>query len=176
MTDAYLGEVQIFGFNFAPEGWAFCTGQLMPLQQYSALFSLLGVTYGGNGTSNFALPNLQDQTVCAVGQGPGLTDRELGSQTGSMTVALQTNEIPSHNHGLNLFPQNNASERHASPLPGDALVVPPFPTFATGNPVASKGFSASLLPAGGGQPHPNDQPYLSLNFCIALGGAFPTRP
>lgn len=176
MTDAYVGEVQLFGFNFAPLNWAFCAGQIMPITQNTPLFSLLGALYGGNGTSTFGLPNLQGQTVCSVGQGPGLTQRDLASETGSMGVTLQTGEIPSHNHPVNLYPQNTVALRHATPLPNDALVSPSFAAFVPANPPSNGVFSAFTLPSMGGQPHENAQPYLALNFCIALQGTFPARP
>lgn len=176
MSEPFLGQIQIFGFGFAPAHWAQCAGQILPLSQNTALFSLLGTLYGGDGKTNFGLPNFNGSAACATGQGPGLTQRELGVPFGSETVSLLTSEMPAHNHGFNLVNQA-AAKRHGVPVSGDALSAPgSYKPFAT-NATASGNFPATVItPAGDGQPHANQQPYLAMNFCIALSGVFPQRP
>jgi microcystin-dependent protein len=172
--DPFVAEIRIFPFNFAPKGWAFCDGQILPLSQNTALFSLLGTTYGGDGKSNFALPNMQGNAPMHPGQGPGLSLHDLGETGGSDTVTLLESEIPSHSHGV--VAAANA-----------ALIKLPAPTVSlarskNGNaylstaaqPYVSMSDSA-IAPAGGDQPHNNMQPYLTLNFCIALQGVYPPR-
>jgi microcystin-dependent protein len=178
MSEPFLGEIQLFGFNYAPSGWALCNGQIMPLQQYTALFSLLGVNYGGNGTSNFGLPNLQGQAACATGQAPGLQPYVVGETFGVESVALQYNDIPAHKHVANVFNQPTTANRFGSPSADNALIIPanfgPFTTENTANGV----FPPQMLGpnSGGGLPHENRQPFLALNFSIALAGDFPARP
>jgi microcystin-dependent protein len=172
MADPFVAEIRIFPFNFAPKGWAFCDGQLLPLSQNTALFSLLGTTYGGNGKSNFALPKLQGNAPMHPGQGPGLSHHDLGETGGSETVALLQSEIPAHTHAC-----------RASSDPGDLQGPSPARTiarsangFAYVTGPATVAMAAEVLsPAGGDQPHNNLQPYLTLNFCIALQGVFPPR-
>jgi microcystin-dependent protein len=174
MADPFVAEVRIFPFNFAPKGWAFCDGQLMPLSQNTALFSLLGTTYGGNGKSNFALPDVQGRAVMHPGQGPGLSLHDLGETGGSEAVTLLESELPTHPHTL-----------RANPNLGDTPVPAPNVSLArpgtinvyqtTTNANLSAMAAESLAPAGGDQPHNNMQPYLTLNFCIALQGVFPPR-
>src|SRR3954462_9016397 len=130
MADPFVAEVRIFPFNFAPKGWAFCDGQLLPLSQNTALFSLLGTTYGGNGQSNFALPNMQGNAPMHPGQGPGLSLHDLGEQSGSETVTLLESEIPSHSHGL----MSNAAPGNRSNPVGNAIARAP-----SGNPYAPAG-------------------------------------
>jgi len=172
--DPFVAEVRIFPFNFAPKGWAFCDGQLLPISQNTALFSLLGTTYGGDGKSNFALPNLQGNAPMHPGQGPGLSLHDLGEQGGSDTVTLLQSEIPSHIHSVGA---------QTTPLGGTAA---PNNTETLNRPASGNLFNAltpaltnmsdqALAPAGGNQPHNNLQPYLTLNFCIALQGVFPPR-
>lgn len=171
MADPFVAEIRIFPFNFAPKGWAWCDGQLLPLSQNTALFSLLGTTYGGNGKSNFALPDLQGRAPMHPGQGPGLSLHDLGETGGSETVTLLESEIPAHSHTL------RASLNPAdSPNPAGAYMAGP------GNdniyaPAANLVFMApeALAPAGGDQPHNNMQPYLTFYFNIALQGVFPPR-
>jgi microcystin-dependent protein len=178
MSDPFLGQIQIFGFGFAPQNWALCAGQIMPIQQNTALFSLLGTNYGGDGKVTYALPNFQGSAACAVGQGPGLTQRVIGETFGSETVTLLPNEMPAHNHSFNIYNQS-AAKRHGTPVSGDALAAPdttkPF-EVAHPNPISGNFPVQMIGGAGGGQPHPNQQPYLTLNFCIALSGIFPQRP
>jgi microcystin-dependent protein len=170
MADQFVAEIRIFPFNFAPTGWAFCDGQLLPISQNTALFSLLGTTYGGNGKSNFALPNMQGNVPLHPGQGPGLSLYDLGQTGGSETVTLLESEIPSHAHQLRAnpalgdtpVPTNNTMARftgaYQSTLTGLVTMAP-----------------EGLPPAGGDQPHNNLMPYLTLSFCIALQGIFPPR-
>jgi len=173
MADPFVAEIRIFPFNFAPRGWAFCDGQLLPLSQNTALFSLLGTTYGGNGKSNFALPDLQGRAPMHPGQGPGLSLHDLGETGGSETVTLLESEIPSHAHALRA--SNSVGDVPTPPggtmaRPGNINV---YQQNTTQNlvPMAPE----ALPPAGGDQPHNNMQPFLTLSFCIALQGVFPPR-
>ncbi|HRD65370.1 MAG TPA: tail fiber protein [Candidatus Competibacter sp.] len=173
MADPFVAEIRIFPFNFAPKGWAFCDGQLMPLSQNTALFSLLGTTYGGNGKSDFALPDLQGRAPMHPGQGPGLSLHDLGETGGSETVTLLESEIPSHNHSLGA--QNVPLGGSATPA-GNVLSRPASGNlYATTNPQLVPMSEQVLAPAGGDQPHNNMQPYLTFYFCIALQGVFPPR-
>ena len=170
--DPFVAEIRIFGFNFAPKGWAKCDGQILPLSQNTALFSLLGTTYGGDGKSNFALPDLQGSVPMAPGQGPGLSLHDLGETGGSETVSLLESEIPSHNHALravNDVGDVNTPGGMSMARSAGAAVYNPGPT-----PLALRSGSA-ITPAGGDQPHNNLQPYLTLLFCIALQGVYPPR-
>jgi microcystin-dependent protein len=172
MADPFVAEIRIFPFNFAPKGWAWCDGQLLPLSQNTALFSLLGTTYGGDGKSNFALPDLQGRAPMHPGQGPGLSLHDLGETGGSETVSLLESEIPAHSHAL-----RGSID--------DADLTIPAPTRSLAKSAGQNIYSAtanlspmapeSLAPAGGDQPHNNMQPYLTFYFCIALQGVFPPR-
>jgi microcystin-dependent protein len=172
--DPFVAEIRIFGFNFAPKGWAFCDGQILPLSQNTALFSLLGTTYGGDGKSNFALPNMQGNAPMHPGQGPGLSLHDLGETGGSDTVSLLESEIPAHSHVMMSFPGtanrlvaggNSMARANGSTPYVPNSPVPPLVNMA----------DAAITPAGGDQPHNNLQPYLTLNFCIALQGVYPPR-
>ena len=172
MADPFVAEIRIFPFNFAPTGWAFCDGQLLPISQNTALFSLLGTNYGGNGQSNFALPNLQGSAPMHPGQGPGLSLHDLGETGGSETVSLLESEIPAHSHTVNVSAgdgndQSPVAEKLATGIGG-------INHYGTGGLTQLNG--NAVTPAGGDQPHNNMQPYLTLNFCIALQGIFPQRP
>lgn len=177
MSNPFVAEIRIFGFNFAPKGWAFCDGQLLPISQNTALFSLLGTTYGGDGKSTFGLPNLQGNAPMHPGQGPGLSLRDLGETGGEQAVTLLDSEMPAHSHtafsinadssGTALTPAANiwanaGARRAAVNLyatgPGNTLMDP-----------------LTLAFAGGSLPHNNMPPFLCLNFCIALQGVFPPR-
>jgi microcystin-dependent protein len=171
MADPFVAEIRIFPFNFAPRGWAWCDGQLLPLSQNTALFSLLGTTYGGNGKSNFALPDLQGRAPMHPGQGPGLSLHDLGEQAGTETVTLLESEMPGHAHAVRASLQDATDRTVAGQLPAGGIGVA---MFASGPPNVSLSFS-SLTPAGGDQPHNNMMPYLTFNFCIALQGVFPPR-
>jgi microcystin-dependent protein len=172
MADPFVAEIRIFPFNFAPKGWAWCNGQLLPLSQNTALFSLLGTTYGGDGKSTFALPDLEGRAPMHPGQGPGLSLHDLGETGGSETVTLLESEIPAHSHQFRVYPSD----------PADRL-SPAGASFARSNNGNAWGPAASLVPfapeslapAGGDQPHNNLQPYLTFYFNIALQGVFPPR-
>ena len=173
MADQFLAEIRIFPFNFAPTGWAFCDGQLMPIIQNTALFSLLGTTYGGNGTTNFALPNLQGSAPIGPGQGTGLSLRDIGETGGEPTVELLQSEVPTHVHSLQASNQNGTLNQ-PGPQNSLARTDPAFAYTPTG--VATKLAAGALGGAvGGNAPHNNMMPYLTLNFCIALEGYFPPR-
>ena len=171
--DPFVAEIRIFPFNFAPKGWAFCDGQILPISQNTALFSLLGTTYGGNGQSTFALPNMQGNVPMHPGQGPGLSLHDLGETGGSETVTLLISEIPAHNHPLKAntstasksIPTGNSFAKGSSMTPYLAPAGAPLVNMS----------GQTITPSGGDQPHNNMQPYLTLNFCIALQGVFPPR-
>ena len=175
MADPFVAEIRIFPFNFAPKGWAWCDGQLMPLSQNTALFSLLGTTYGGNGKSNFALPDLQGRAPMHPGQGQGLSLHDLGETGGSETVTLLESEIPAHTHAMMAQSQPGQvnSPSAATTLArsgGGTVFVPGLPLPALVNMAAT-----TLTPQGADQPHNNMMPYLTFYFCIALQGVFPPR-
>lgn len=176
MSNPFLAEIRIFPFNFAPVGWAQCNGQLVPISQNTALFSLLGTTYGGDGRSNFALPNLQGNAPLCPGQGPGLSLRDLGETGGETTVTLLQSEVPSHTHSLHADPRpatlNSPSSQNALARSDPQNIYRTPSGAATPQPMAANAVGIS----GGNLPHNNLQPYLTLNFCIALQGVFPARP
>ena len=178
MGQPYLGEVRIFGFNFAPRGWMFCDGQLLPVQQYAALFSLLGTYYGGNGTTNFGLPDLQGRAPMHWGQGPGLSTYTIGESGGSTTVTVTDQELPMHTHLAYFANANPANPAQRTATPGStAYFGLAEPNFAYSDVLTPQvAFSpTAIAPAGGSQPHNNMQPILTLNFCIATSGVFPSR-
>jgi microcystin-dependent protein len=172
MSAPFVAEIRIFACNFAPKGWALCDGQILPLSQNTALFSLLGTMYGGDGKSNFGLPNLQGSAAIANGQGPGLSDRFQGETGGEPSVTLLDSEVAQHSHGL-VVSTKNANQNQ----PGDRLLavgsgVGMYDTNAQPTTTMSQ---QMLQITGNGQPHNNMQPYLTLLFCIALQGVFPAR-
>lgn len=173
MAEPFVAEIRIFPFNFAPTGWAFCNGQLLPISQNTALFSLLGTTYGGDGKSTFALPNLQGNAPMHPGQGPGLSLHDLGESAGSETVTLLNSEIPSHNHtlGAQNVPLGGITSGAGATLnrPASGFL------YDMTSPQLTAMAPQSLGIAGGDLPHNNMMPYLTLNFCIALQGIFPPR-
>ena len=175
MADPFVAEIRIFPFNFAPRGWAFCNGQILPISQNTALFSLLGTTYGGNGQSTFALPDMQGNAPMHPGQGPGLSLHDLGETGGSETVTLLDSEMPVHSH---LVRASNQQGDVQQPTATTSLARPagalPYVPGSPVPPLVNMAFQ-SLTPAGGSLPHNNMQPYLTLNFNIALQGVFPPR-
>ncbi len=176
MADPFVAEIRIFPFNFAPKGWAWCNGQLLPISQNTALFSLLGTTYGGDGKSNFALPNLEGSAPIHAGQGPGLSLYDLGQSGGSETVTLLSSEMPAHPHTLRCQSQDPADQ--PAPSPARTFAASQNSTAygpSNGTPLVQMAPQA-LTPTGGSLPHNNMMPYLTLYFNIALQGVFPPRP
>ena len=171
MADPFVAEIRIFPFNFAPKGWAWCDGQLLPLSQNTALFSLLGTTYGGDGKSNFALPNLEGSAPMHPGQGPGLSLHDLGETGGSDFVTLLQSEIPSHSHSMNVSKSDGIDSSPAGELFAKGIGIG---MYAAPGPLTQLDPNM-ITPAGGDQPHNNLQPYLTLYFNIALQGVYPPR-
>jgi len=169
MSEPFLAEVRIVGFNFAPRGWAFCDGQILPINQNQSLYSLLGTTYGGDGRTSFALPDLRGRTPIHVGRSNGGDDHREGQKSGEETHTLAVNEMPQHAH-VGMASNNNADTPVATGhVLGRALNLYAAPGSTTNL------RSGTLANVGGGQAHNNMQPYLALNFCIALQGLFPSR-
>jgi microcystin-dependent protein len=174
MSEAFIGETRIFSFDFPPKYWAHCNGQIMPIQQNTALFSLLGTYYGGNGVTTFALPNLQGRTPIHMGSNSSST-YFIGQSGGAATHTLNTNEIPSHQHRVNasnkranlISPANANVGQSATPMFSDGTPGSVYETATSGLPITSNMGSSSS--------HENCQPYLALNICIALQGIFPSR-
>lgn len=171
MAEPFIAEIRIFGFNFAPRGWAACDGQILPIAQNTALFSLLGTSYGGDGRSTFALPDLRGRFALHQGQGPGLSQRFLGETGGASSVSLLASQMPAHSHAL------RADASPTTSAPAGAAMAP----TATGTAVYRSGAAnaqmapGSVAAAGGSQPHENRQPLLGVHVCIALQGIFPPR-
>ena len=182
--DPLLGQIMIFAGNFAPRGWAFCDGQLLPISQYNALFSILGTTYGGDGRTTFALPDLRGRAPIGPRQGPGLSDYRLGQRGGVETVILNVTEIPSHTH-LSQVKVSSADSSQAIPTAGSSIATPGVPagrgitqTYGFNNttpdiPLNSN--SAIIGNTGGNLSHENRQPYLAINYIIAMVGTYPSR-
>ncbi|MBV9993032.1 MAG: phage tail protein [Alphaproteobacteria bacterium] len=179
MSSPFVAEVTIYPFNFAPKGWAFCAGQLLPISQNTALFSLLGTTYGGDGKSTFGLPDFQGSVPLGQGQSPGTSQYFLGEQTGVESVTLITSEMPSHNHGFVASSDQGTTTVSTGNQLAKALTPGKLQSY-TGNYLNNSNVNVAMSPlstsfSGGGLPHQNMQPYLTLNFCIALQGVFPPR-
>lgn len=170
MSEPFVAEIRMFAGNFAPRGFAFCDGQILAIAQNTALFALLGTTYGGNGTTNFALPDLRDRFPMHEGSGPGLTPRDLGEQGGVAAVSLTPAEIPAHTHDAAAV-QGSATAQTPTNLYPAATTTPVYGPPSDLVPLAP----ASVAPAGAGLPHENRQPYLAVSFIIALQGIFPAR-
>ena len=171
MSEPFLGEIRIFGFTFAPKGWALCQGQILPISQNTALFSLLGVTYGGNGTSNFALPDLRGRVPVSFGQGNGLQNYLQGEVTGTESVTLDATQMPSHSHTVEASAAKATAKTPLGAVPGHAKAD----DYAAAPDGTTTMAAAMIAPTGGDQPHDNLQPLLVMNFCIALQGIFPSR-
>lgn len=172
MSEPFIGEVSIFAGSFAPRAWAFCAGQLLPISSNTALFSLLGTTYGGDGRTTFALPNLMNRAPMGPGNGPGLTSRRLGEKVGTPTVTLNTSQIPSHHHEMLVKAapgdSSDPTNRHlAADDSGDRQYL----ETSNGAQMAEQ----AIRPAGGSLSHDNEQPYLALSYIIALFGVYPSR-
>jgi microcystin-dependent protein len=176
----FLGQITLFPYNFAPVGWVLCQGQLLPISQYTALFSLLGVQFGGNGTTNFALPDLRGRVALGQGQGPGLSPYNIGSMQGAESVALTTPTTSPHSHAFQAFAAPATTNAPNGALPAEGSGSGRGGGFAV-NAYAASGAVVSLAAgqvtaaAGGGAAHNNLQPYLTVNWCIALQGIFPSR-
>jgi len=170
MSDPFIGEIRLFGFNFAPVGWAMCQGQLLSISQNTALFSLLGTTYGGNGTTNFALPDLRGRVPLSMGQGTGLANYVLGQSAGAETTSLSAAQLPTHTHTL----QGSAAPA-SSDQPGGGVLGRTSQSIYSAPPASVALDPSSVTSTGGSQPVDLHQPYLALNFCIALQGIFPSR-
>jgi microcystin-dependent protein len=171
MSDPYIGEIRMFGGNFAPADWAFCHGQVLAITEYESLFTLIGTTYGGDGQSTFALPNLQSRIPLHAGDGPGLSTRVLGAQGGAESVTLTAAQLPVHSHRAG---GSSAAATSASPAGAVTASGPNGPYLAGGSsPVAMRAGVVGI--AGGGQPHGNLPPYLAISFIISLYGIYPTQ-
>ena len=171
MSEPFIADIKIFGFDFAPRGHAQCDGQLLPIAQNSALFSLLGTNFGGDGRTSFGLPDMRGRAPLHHGTGPGLSSRGLGSKAGQDSVALTTDQIPPHTHPLKASSDNATATTPGGNLP--ATVVPGLNVF--GDTANADGEATQVTESGGNEPHNNLQPYLTLNFVIALTGVFPSR-
>ncbi len=169
--DQFVGEIRYVAFNFAPKGWALCDGQLLPIVQNEALFNLLGTSFGGDGKTTFALPNMQGRVPVGTGQGTGLTNRALGEQGGLESVTLTVAQMPSHRHGLMASSATANSKAPAGDTLADSSTAA---IYSTGKPNVALA-STSVNTAGQGQPHENMQPYLGMTCIIALQGIFPAR-
>ncbi len=180
MSMPFIAQITMFGFNFPPKGWAFCQGQLLPISQNTALFSLLGTNYGGDGKSTFGLPNLQGMAAVSQGQGAGLSQYFVGETAGTSQVTLVNSELPSHNHNLMATTaQGNTAQSGGNQL-AHAFSGSKTVNY-TGNYLSTSAPNTQFSPIaiatqGGNQPHDNMQPFLTLNFCIAMQGIFPARP
>lgn len=179
MAEPFLGEIRMTGFNFNPRGWAKCDGQLLPISQNSALFSLLGTIYGGDGRTTFALPDMRGRVPIHQGNGPGLSDRRIGSKAGTQTETLNITQIPSHNHGSTALKVGVSSDDADSDDPDGAVFgvssADAFKAAAADATMAPTSVTGDTDNNGGSQAHNNMQPYLTVNFIIALVGLFPSR-
>lgn len=172
MSEPFLAEVRIVGFNFAPRGWAFCDGQILPINQNQSLYSLLGTTYGGDGRTSFALPDLRGRTPIHVGRSDGgPTDHREGQKSGEETHTLSINEMPQHTHTLQASSADANIDTSAGHLLARSVDVEPYRDLTNQVNMAA----GAVASVGGGQAHNNMMPYLALNFCIALQGLFPSR-
>lgn len=179
MTQPFIGEIQIMGFNFNPRGWAFCNGATLPISQNTALFSLIGVIYGGNGQTTFQLPNFAGRAGMSQGNGPGLTPTSLGQSGGVQSVTLTTNQIPNHGHTLTCGVPTTPTPAQQTPIPGPTALLGQSGPNSTYSDVATPAVAfnpAAIATYGASQAHENRQPYLGLNIVIALQGIYPSFP
>jgi microcystin-dependent protein len=175
MSETYIGEVRAFGFTFAMRNWAYCDGQIIPIQQNAALFSILGTTYGGNGTTTFGLPNLQGNASMSMGQGPALSMRALGEQVGTANVTLSVQQMPMHNHAA-VGATGALSAETAGPVTGSTFSISGPGKLYTNTATPAVPFSPKAIgQAGSSQPHNNVQPLTVLNYQICQYGIFPAR-
>lgn len=178
MSEPFIGEIRLYPFNFAPRNWALCQGQLLAISQNTALFSLLGTNFGGDGRSSFGLPDLRGAVPAGAGQGPGLSAYSVGQTAGAATVTLNQSQMPSHNHTFNADTAEGTATASSNALLAKAAKGPRGEQVL-GQVYSPNGPNVAMAPlgaSGGGQPHNNMQPYLTLNYCIALAGVFPIRP
>jgi microcystin-dependent protein len=171
MSDPYIGEIRMFAGNYAPQDWAFCDGQLLPISQYDTLFALIGTTYGGDGQTTFALPDLRGRLPIHLGSGPGLSPRQLGEPGGAETVVLTSPQLPVHSHVLYASTSPAGS---SSPAGNVTATVSGANIYGAGAPTVAMN-AQSVAPSGGSAPHDNVMPYLCLSFIIALYGIFPSQ-
>ena len=177
MSEPYLSQIEAFAFGFVPKGWMQCAGQTLPINQYQALFALLGTTYGGNGIQTFNLPDLRGRLALGYGTGPGLSTYILGETTGQENVTLLSTNLPLHNHTVNANTATTGTTNEPAPTNVLAPGATTNPTaalniYSTGNPTVPMG---ALGPAGGQTPHGNLMPYLPMTYCICISGLFPSR-
>ncbi|MBB5333221.1 phage tail protein [Chryseobacterium koreense] len=172
-TEPFIGQIAFVAFNFAPVGWAECNGQIMSIAQNTALFSLLGTTYGGNGTTTFALPDMRGRVLVHNGQGPGLSNYIQGQVGGVESVTLTQNEMPAHSHTVNAVTSEGNQNVPTNALPANTKLLDKEYSDATANTTMK---ATMVNPAGAGQPHTNIQPYLALKCIIALQGVYPSHP
>ena len=170
MATPYIGEIRMFAGNFAPSGWAFCNGQIQAISQNSTLFALIGTTYGGDGVSTFALPDLQGRVPLCQGTGPGLTTRVIGEKAGTETVTVTSNQLPSHSHAVNAI-----STGATQPSPSSGLWAAGPAVYSSAAPSGGAMNAGAIGLSGGNQPHENMTPFLGVSFIISLFGVFPTR-
>jgi len=182
MTDFFIGDIQMFGFNFAPKNWAQCNGQILAINQNQALFSLLGTVYGGNGTTTFALPDLRGRLPMGQGNGPGLTSRTLGQTFGEENHTLLVSETPAHAHQANVISNPTLANNTDIPAPDQFLAQTTFSGSVGGTTnlyvqetAPSNAMNAAAVSVVGGQPHNNQMPTLVVTICICLSGIFPSR-
>lgn len=182
--EAYLSMIAMYGCNFAPRGWMMCSGQILNISTNTALFSLLGTTFGGNGQTTFALPDLRGRVPMHWGQGPGLTPRNLGDMSGTESTTMTSNQMPMHTHGATATSTLYAetAQSTARNPEGNMFATPTAPIFAAPDPASNRAMGAesvqttvTVAPAGGGQPIPLVQPFLAVTFCICTEGLFPSR-
>jgi len=173
--EGFIGEIRMFGGNFAPRGWALCDGQLLSISQNSALFSILGTTYGGDGRTTFGLPDLRGRAPVHAGTGPGLTPRRLGEKGGAETVVLSLAQLPAHNHTVQLNADSTVATSHRPQDKLPARNAAGTPQYGENANSALNGAAVSIGNAGGGQAHQNMQPYNTVNYIICLVGVFPSR-
>jgi microcystin-dependent protein len=172
MSEPFLGEIRMFAGNFAPKGWAMCNGQILPINQNTALFSLLGTFYGGNGIATFALPDLRSRVAIHEGQGPGLSPYNLGQVGGVESVTLLSSQIPAHTHSVNAATTGGNQPSPASGFPAIESTGTSLNYSSASNTTMN---GSMIAPNSGGQAHENRQPFLAVNFIIALQGIFPSR-
>jgi microcystin-dependent protein len=172
MSDPFVGEIQVFSYDFVPNGWAICDGHTIPIVQNPALYSLIGTAYGGDGRTTFAVPNLVGHVAFSQGQGPGLANYTIGEPVGSATASVSQQQMPSHTHSMQMGDKTSTNGTAVPSASSNVAIDPSFNGFVA--PPANAVFATSaIIPIGGSQPHPNAQPTLAMVYCIALVGDFP---